>query len=285
MAKKRARRSTKPRARTGRSPAQQRICNVVPSKKTEQDWTFSDALGSEALESGAVRAAAAAPLSVDLRAAWWTIQDQEDTGSCVGWATADGVARYHMVKAGKLGKAKLLSPRYVWMASKETDEYITRAETFIEEAGTSLKAALDIVRKYGAVTMDRLPFHINTKMFTGLENTFYASAAQRKIASYFNLHLDLDQWRSWLAAQGPILAALNVDQSWDNAAANGGNIDVFMPNTVRGGHAIAIVGYTSTGRFIVRNSWGTGWGDQGFGYVSPAYIAAGFFNEAYGVTL
>ena len=60
---------------------------------------------------------------------------------------------------------------------------------------------------------------------------------------------------------------------------------MFVPNTVRGGHAVAVVGYTSTGRFIVRNSWGTGWGDRGFGYVSPAYIAAGFFNESYGITV
>ena len=122
-------------------------------------------------------------------------------------------------------------------------------------------------------------------MYTGNENALYAAAAQRKIASYFNLQRDLNQWKAWLASNGPILAALTVDATWDNAAATGGNIDTFMPNTVRGGHAIAIVGYTSQGRFIVRNSWGTGWGDQGFGYVSPAYIAAGFFDESYGVTL
>jgi C1A family cysteine protease len=43
------------------------------------------------------------------------------------------------------------------------------------------------------------------------------------------------------------------------------------------------VGYTASGRFILRNSWGTTWGDKGFGYASPAYIAAAFFNESYGV--
>src|SRR5687767_13407273 len=130
MAKKHTRKSTKPRARKGGTPVQARICNLVRSKKTEQDWSFSDALGEEALASGKLSAAAAAPSSVDLRAPWWTIQDQEDTGSCVGWAAADGVVRYHMVKANRLSKTKLLSPRFVWMASKETDEFVTRAETF-----------------------------------------------------------------------------------------------------------------------------------------------------------
>jgi Papain family cysteine protease len=257
-----------------------RICNLVPSKGTETDWGMVDAVAGNAL--GAVTAP---PSSVDLRAAWWAIDDQEDTGSCVGWATAEGVVRYHMVKAGSLAKNVQLSPRFVWMGSKETDQYTTRAETFIEGAGTSLKAAMDIVRKYGAVTMDLLPFHIVTKMYVGNENAFYTMAAQRKIASYFNLHRDLNQWKTWLATQGPILAGLSVDRTWDNAGATGGNIDVFMPNTVRGGHAVAIVGYTASGRFIVRNSWGTVWGDHGFGYVSAAYIAAGFFDESYGVTL
>lgn len=257
-----------------------RILNLVPSKGVEKDWSFQDAVAS-----GALGAVAAPPASVDLRAAWWAIDDQEDTGSCVGWATAEGVVRYHMVKAGKLAKNVQLSPRFVWMASKETDEFTSTPETFIEEAGTSLKAAMDIVRKYGAVTMSMLPFHITTKMYGGDETGFFAAAAQRKIASYFNLKRNVANWKSWLAAHGPILAGLSVDHTWDDASATGGNIDTFMPNTVRGGHAVTIVGYTTAGRFIVRNSWGTGWGDHGFGYVSPAYIAAGFFDESYGVTV
>jgi len=88
-----------------------------------------------------------------------------------------------------------------------------------------------------------------------------------------------------LATGGPILAAFNVDSSWDNAAQNGGNIDKFVASSVRGGHAVCIVGYKTDGRFIVRNSWGTTWGDKGFGYLHPDYIAAAFFDESYGVTM
>ena len=190
-----------------------------------------------------------------------------------------------MVKAGKLPQTARLSPRCTWMASKETDEFTNRPETFIEGAGTSLKAAMEFLRKYGSVLESFLPFHISTSMYLGDENTFYATAASRRIASYFNLGKDLNAWRTWLATHGPIMAGLNVDATWDNATVTHGNLDTFQPNTVRGGHAVCIVGYTPAQRFIVRNSWGTTWGDHGFAYASEGYLNAAFFNESYGATV
>jgi C1A family cysteine protease len=261
-------------------PESHRICNLVPSRDIERDWRFDDAVAS-----GALGAVAAPPPAVDLRASWWTIGDQERTGSCVGWASTDGVMRYHMVGARRLDENERLSPRATWMASKETDEFVNRPETFIEGAGTSLKAAMDVLRKYGAVPETMLPFHIETNMYLGDENVFFATAAQRRIAAYFNLGKDLNQWRTWLATHGPLMAGLQVDSTWDNAAATQGNLDVFNPATVRGGHAVCIVGYTRQGRFIIRNSWNTTWGDRGFGYASEAYIKAAFFAESYGVTV
>jgi len=262
------------------SPEAHRICNLVPSSGTDLDWRIEHAVAS-----GAVAAVATPPATVDLRAAWWTIGDQEQTGSCVGWASTDGVARFHMVKAGRLPQNQLLSPRATWMASKETDNTKARPETYIEEAGTTLKGAMDYLKKYGAATATLLPFHIPSTMYLGDENTFYATSARYRIAAYFNLLRDANQWRSWLSGHGPIMAGLNVDRTWDNATATHGNLDTFQPNTVRGGHAICVVGYTAQGRFIVRNSWNTTWGDNGFGYASAAYIQAAFFNESYGVTV
>jgi hypothetical protein len=113
--------------------------------------------------------------------------------------------------------------------------------------------------------------------------TFYALAAQRKLGSYFNLGTNLANWRAWLATKGPILARLGVDATWDKATQTKGKLAVYQPNTVRGGHAVALVGY-SPDRFIVRNSWGTSWGDNGFAYASNAYAQAAF-TEAYGVSL
>lgn len=258
-----------------------RILNIVPSRNTQEDWHFDNAVQAEAIGAPP----AALPASVDLRAAWWEVGDQESTGSCVGWASTDGVARYHFRKANRLGPNERLSPRFTWMASKETDQFVTRPETMIEGAGTSLKAAVDILRKYGAIPEGLLPFHINTNLYGGDEDTFYATAATRKIASYFNLQKNLPNWRNWLATKGPLLVALTVDRTWDKAKDTNGKLDAYQPNTARGGHAVAVVGYRADGRFIIRNSWGTTWGDKGFGYASEAYINAAFWPESYGITL
>jgi len=254
-----------------------RVLNCIPSRNVEQDWSFDTACAV-----GVVAAQPPLPDTKDLRESWWAVNDQGSTGSCVGWASADGVLRWHFAKTNRIATGELLSVRYIWMASKETDEFKTRPTTFIELEGTSLKAALDIARKYGVVKDSVLPFG-KGDLYPNDSPTFYALAAQLRIASYYNLGINVNRWKNWLATQGPILTRLNVDATWDNATNTQGNLDTYQPSTTRGGHAVTMVGYTQD-RFIIRNSWGTGWGDHGFAYALLAYAQAAF-SEAYGVLL
>lgn len=260
----------------------QRVLNCIPSAKLEQDWGFENAQRADVL-----RASGPLPACVDLRASWWKIGEQGATGSCVGWASGDGVIRWHFAQLGLIPKNQHVAVRYLWMAAKETDEFISQPTSFIENAGTSLKSALDVARKYGLVLDSAVPF-IGGKLYPGDERTFFALAARLKIASYFNLRDSFANWRSWLANNGPILTRLSVDATWDQATETAGNLDVYQAGTQRGGHAVAIVGYTPD-RFIVRNSWGSAWGDKGFAYASLDYARAAFTDglrtEAYGVTI
>jgi hypothetical protein len=270
------------RRKTSRSTSvsgTQRILNCIPSPRTDTDWQLHNARDAGILAAGA----RAVPRSKDLRAdTWWKIGDQGSTGSCVGWATVDSVIRWHLVQAGRIGRNDFLSPRFQWMAAKETDQFVAQPTTFIESDGTSLKAALDVARKWGAVRDSVLPFRTG-RLYVGEVATFYAIATQLKIAAYFNLGTDVAGWRSWLAGSGPILTRLNVDSTWDAATRNKGRLTTYRSTTARGGHAVALVGYTATG-FIVRNSWGTEWGDKGYAYATNAY-ARRAFTEAYGIAL
>src|SRR5215218_4127658 len=132
---------------------QKRILNCVPSPDQDKDWNLETAEAAGMAEAGPP-----VPASKDLRDTWWKVNDQGSTGSCVGWSSTDGVIRWHLVKANRLRKDELLSPRFTWMASKEIDEFDQQPTTFIETAGTSLKSALDVARKFGIVRDAVLPF-------------------------------------------------------------------------------------------------------------------------------
>ena len=98
-----------------------------------------------------------------------------------------------------------------------------------------------------------------------------------------------------LSAGRVVPIAIPVYASWMDSPVvrKYGNITVPIPGEVPEptGHAVALVGYADNadfaggGYFIVRNSWGTSWGVNGFGYLHPDYITAAFYDESYGVTL
>jgi len=253
-----------------------RVLNCVRSVKQEEDWTFATAQ-----QAGVASASLAIPPSHNLHAPWWKIRDQASTGACVGFAAADGVLRWHYVMAGRIKQSGLTSPRFVWMANKETDDVTGYPTTFIERAGTQTKYALRIARKYGCVLEKDLP--MSGGLFAGSTAQFYTQAAHLRIKMFFNLGTNPKVWRYWIAKHGPILTRLDCDGSWMNANMANYRLKVYPTGSTYGGHAVALVGYTKD-YFIVRNSWGTGWGRKGFVYAYDSY-ASKAFTEAYGAVL
>ena len=252
------------------------ILNCEPSAGVEADWTFEDALAA-----GVVAPDEARP-EVDLRRPDWPVRDQGSTGACVGFAAADGVLHWHYWKAGLLPPGERPSPRFIWMANKETDRLTDYPTTFIESAGTQTKRALRVARRYGCVLDSALPMDGGLSPLRA--TAFYTMAARYRIASYHNLRRNRTAWRRWLSNQGPILARVAVDRTWRQATRTHGELAVYRPDQDEGGgHAICLVGFTAD-TFIVRNSWGADWGDDGFAYASEQY-AARAITEAYGAVL
>ena len=258
------------------------ILNCDVSDRPQDDWTIYDAV-----EGGFVDGEKEVPEEKDLRAKWWKIDNQGENGACVGFATARGVLRWHYVENKKIFRCKLPSARFIWMATKETDQLTHRPTTFLEKASTQTKLALRVAQKYGCVLEELLPME-GTLSFMD-PGAFYTEAAKLRIHSYHNLkknsdpEKNIDEWKRWIASRGPLLVRLVVDETWYKATENGGDLKKFSDSVKEGGHAVCIVGYTPE-HFIVRNSWGEDWGDRGFGYATNDYIEAAF-TEAYGVTM
>ena len=160
----------------------------------------------------------------------------------------------------------------------------TYPTTFLDDAGTSAKSALRVVRKIGVLKTSVLPFEGGLVKLK--EAHFLKVAGRLKVKAFFNLcgtqAGKLDRFKEWLAFHGPILTRLKVDPSWNTIKADG-QLRKYESKKANGGHAVAIVGFTPA-HFIIRNSWGVGWGHKGFAYASYEY-AADAFHEAYGIVI
>ena len=258
------------------------VLNCVESPDTQSDWTFDAATAASFVDHEHKYLS-----SVDLRKPWWTVRDQGNTGACVGFATADGVLRWMYEKEGMIEKTDLISPRFIWMANKETDDLTSYPTSFLDSAGTSTKLALKVARKYGCVLENMLP--MSGRLSRISPQTFFSISSQYRINAYYNLKangkgpLDLEELKCWLSQRGPILTRLDVDETWKKATTTNGELETYMADKTHGGHAVCFVGYTKD-YFIVRNSWGENWGDKGFAYASYDYTKAAF-TEVYGAVL
>lgn len=73
-----------------------------------------------------------------------------------------------------------------------------------------------------------------------------------------------------LLASGPVGALIYANtgfQSYSSGVYSGCSTD-FTSSYSKINHAVVIVGYDSNGNYIIKNSWGTSWGTNGFGIVS-----------------
>ena len=255
---------------------QSRVLNCVPSKDPQNDWTLDKAL-AEGLVSWTY------PERCDLRRPWWNVGDQLTTSSCVGWAATDGVLRWHLAERGLIRPQDELSPWLTWMAAKETDAD-PESTVADDHSGVTLKAALDVLRKYGAVHASEFPFDHEQFRAKYPSPEFAELAAKLRIKAYYRVmndnNCDPNHLRMWIARQGPVLALVDVDSQWVRESEH-----VFEEHgeETGGGHAVAIVGYTQT-HFVIRNSWGTDFCDQGYVLCSNAYVQSAVC-EAYGVVV
>jgi hypothetical protein len=215
----------------------------------------------------------------------WPVGDQGMTGACVGWAVGDGLLRWHFVQRGLMHPKQLLSARYLWMAAKEIDEFEEgRPESFIESAGTSIAAALRVARELGCALESVLPFS-GGRFFEGSTDKFYKDARRLRIRDYEVLPLDPHEWKAYLSeGRGPLAVRVLVNRDFLMAKLTGR----FRPTATENAHAVSIVGFkrdeNGVDRFVIRNSWGTKWGDNGFALADEEFMR-GAVTECFGVVM
>ena len=219
---------------------------------------------------------------------WSEPFNQGSTGSCVGQATGK-LMQWHLYRARVIRRRHIRycpSRKFLWTASKETDEFEFRPTSMINSAGTSLKACLDVGRKYGAPTERIMPMRADG--FDRTEEEFYKLAENYKIKSYHATSphgsgYHYEGWKRWLATQGPMMVRGWVDPAF---ARGRGVLNKFDAQRARGYHAYLCVAYRTNKRgeteYCFLNSWGGRWGDGGSVWMTEGYVMHAI-SESYGI--
>jgi C1A family cysteine protease len=194
---------------------------------------------------------------VDLRTTGFmpAIWDQGDTSSC----TAHGIgAAYEFMRA----KENILyfqpSRLFIYYNERALENSISDPD-----AGAEIRDGLVSLIKWGAPHEDMWPFDLK-KVVNVPTSKAYGDAWHYKIKAYKRLPFMLRSIQSALTNNIPIIFGCEVYDSFMDIGSDG----VVPENSgnLAGGHCMLIVG-SKPGYFIVRNSWGTSWGDNGYCYM------------------
>lgn len=152
------------------------------------------------------------------------IENQGNTNMCVVYALSAHLDWNYNIDHGINNKSSIKIDKHKLYDIRENK---------LEDSGMTFKEALDFLKKKGITSKNgliKIDRYLKVNSFIALK---YA-----------------------LIMNGPCVAGLYVRNPDANDFWNGGS-------TIYGGHAVAIVGYNEKG-FIIRNSWGTSYGERGY---------------------
>lgn len=191
-----------------------------------------------------------------------------------GWPNLTPNVLYDGLVNGGLSEQILLSCNNNNAGNCEMGGWPDRASQFIQSTGLPLASCFLYTATDNSCSNASCPFWQSaTYSITGWEYVSPQTASPNAAALAAALE-------SYLTNNGPLIVTMNVYRDFEYYTGGvysytGGSNAV---NPYEGGHAIELIGYNHASQyFIVKNSWGTGWGETEPGYVTTP----GFFRIAY----
>jgi C1A family cysteine protease len=200
----------------------------------------------------------ALPPRVDLRPGCGAVYDQGDLGSC----TANAIAAALEFDQTKQAQPDVFTPSRLFIYYNER----VIEGTIDEDAGAMLRDGIKSVAKQGAPHESLWPYRI-PRFRTRPATAAYNDGEAHQALVYQRLIQSTDQLKGCLAEGYPFVFGFSVYESFEaGEVARTGRVP--MPRrgeALLGGHAVLAVGYDDPQqRFLVRNSWGSGWGRSGY---------------------
>lgn len=212
------------------------------------------------------------PPSIDLRPNCTAIPiyDQGNLSSCTANAACFAYRYTEMIQA----LPHIFSPSRLFLYYNTRDLMGT---TNID-SGASLRDTMIAAETWGVCSEAAWKYDI-TQFTTKPPQQYYDQAATAKVLTYMGVTQDLVSLKTALMEGNPIMFGFDVYSSFMMIGSDGIMPIPAASDTIIGGHAVTIVGYddsikfssTVSGGFIVRNSWGPNWGQEGYFYMNYDY--------------
>jgi len=210
------------------------------------------------------------PGDVDLR---WACTDtnQYSMAACVGNASADSIEVVNAIE----GRPPVeLSRMFLYTLCRNKMDYDRDGHGDInQDDGTFIRLAFQVLSEFG-ICSEATWAYTKENLYKLPSIKAMREAAGYKIHGAYRIYeTGYDRVEACIAAlrsHHPVVFATKVGSHFKSCR----DMTPLMPlDTNGGGHAMLMVGYIDGKGFIIKNSWGTGFGSRGYCVMDPSYIA------------
>ena len=211
------------------------------------------------------------PARIDLRKKCPPVEQQGDLGSCTAQAligNLEFLELYELAEKPESGrKFRDLSRLFVY--------YNERAAmgTIGEDSGAMLRTGIKVLKMMG-VCKEKIWPYIISRFTEKPTRECYLEGKNHQVTSYQRLN-SLPEMKACLAMGQPFVFGFAVYEHVMSEKVRKSGI-IQMPGRSErmvGGHAVMAVGYDDRSKTVYfRNSWGSDWGDSGYGSLPYGYV-------------
>lgn len=220
--------------------------------------SLDELVAQGAVLSGATATDVGAPAEYDLRNVGGNnfvtpVKNQGNCGSCVSFGTCGAIETTFRVQRGDPNLVIDLSEAHLFYCQGRT-QGVTCATGWMPDK------ALTCARDTGITDEAHYPYTAGDQNCTGLASDWANFAT--KISAFHPVTNDAAAMKTWLSTRGALTACFVV---YNDFFAYTNGVYRHVTGAQAGGHCVTIIGYSDArGSWICKNSWGTGWGNQGF---------------------
>lgn len=200
-----------------------------------------------------------------LRKSMPPVLDQGNLGSCVANAVCNA-----------LGFLNVKIKKDVGLKSRIFNYYNTRIleGTINIDSGCQIRNSIKASNKTGNCYETTWPYDVS-KFKVKPPTSTYTEASKHKLTLYQRVSQNRMYIKSCLLEGFPVIIGFTCFNTLYNPSVERTG-DILSPTRkdyIIGGHCVLVTGYNdATQRFEIQNSWGTNWGDKGYGSIPYTYL-------------